>query len=678
MKKVLLIILTVILLGSSCQSVLFSERTEFDGYFDALRRFDFESAYKYFYTQTGNVSQEIYLNNWDKTVSSLRISKIDFSDIEVAGERLSYTLKYATDMLGDFTAAVATRVVDGKLYFSYDLIFPGMSNKDYVRRRTLVGARGEIFGAGGQLLAKADFSDTVYIKVSAQLDIKETIMELGEVIEIDEIKLFSAYQNALSSDYAEIVVASFNRGTLPQELRESLSEIPGIGVDNSRLTPQRYYPYNSSMAHIIGYLGFPTEKQLENDKNLSRDVRIGQTGLEASMDSYLRGMDGYAIELVDEYGRIKSTLKSEPAINGFDVATSLDPTLQQIAYFSLLSRLDEYQSGAVVVLDGLSGFTDAAVSYPSFDPNIFAYPIADDVYKSLTNTEANTPLFSRITQGAYPPGSAFKPFAITPSLEKGVITTSSVFTGKIQNNRWTPEVDGWNYPAITRNSPTRGEMNLHNTMRSSDNIFFAWASLQLGEKDFMSYLERVGFSKAASYDVPLKTPNILNKGSEMNLKLLADMGFGMGELLITPVQLAAMYTAFLNGGDILNPALVTSVYGTQGGAYQLVQSKATSVFRKNAINTSTVQALTPILEDVVKSGTANAVKTLGYKMAGKTGTAVVGAQGVIGRREISWLVLFMEEAPNKIILVMIDGPDTNAAVKFDVGNDIIKAIKNLE
>jgi hypothetical protein len=157
--------------------------------------------------------------------------------------------------------------------------------------------------------------------------------------------------------------------------------------------------------------------------------------------------------------------------------------------------------------------------------------LSKDYSNYLNNKDSHQPLFSRATQGQYPPGSVIKPFAATAALESGAITTDTVFDGQIAENKWLPDEEGWIWPAITRVSDSGTPLKLENAIVNSDNIFFAYIALKMGEETYLNYLERIGFKTSVPFDLPVRSANLINSTTKMDRGWLAVMGYGQGELL---------------------------------------------------------------------------------------------------------------------------------------------------
>ena len=143
-------------------------------------------------------------------------------------------------------------------------------------------------------------------------------------------------------------------------------------------------------------------------------------------------------------------------------------------------------------------------------------------------------------------------------------------------------------------------LKLHNALVSSDNIYFAFTALQLGEDSFMQYMKRIGMEEAVSFDLPLKVANLVKSTSKIDRWLLATMGYGQGELLVTPIQLASMYTAFANGtGDMLEPILVQKLCQSNELEYNTISEREKTVWIDDGISGKSLATLLPMLHDVI-------------------------------------------------------------------------------
>ena len=671
MKKRLV---AMLLLLAFCLPALFSCTTAIsmnniaDDFLTLLCERNFSGMFEYFWKYSTSGTAEDFEENYLSVLNSLGAEKITVKDRKVSLENetqfLSYTVCYETKKAGTIENACQVRIIsDGDglhLEYSPSLILADYEEGDRVSIITLPGRRGEIFTSDGTVIASNDYAETVYIQVDSELNIAGTISSLTDQLELSDEEAQSIkkkYDSALENNYAHVIVKAFVKGRLTSAQKEALEGIEGVGIDTDSMTLQRYYPYGKIFCHITGYTSAPSEEEAAAlaEKGFPNATLVGKDGLEKTYDEVLQGRDGYRVQLSTKDGQFKSVICEQPAENGQDLHLSVSSRLQQKAYYQMASTFQKEQTGTSIVLNAKTGFVEAMVSFPCYDPNLFTGGISKEDYAALTSEESNQPLYPRATMGLYPPGSLFKPFSIVPALEKGVITKDSVFPYKIVDNKWTPP-ETWIWPPVGRNDETKttGPLDLDEAMKQSDNIYFSWAALLLGEEDFMAHMEKLGIGEKMPFELNISKSNLLNEGTEMNRKLLTDMSFGQGELLLPPIQIAAMYTAFQNNGDVLLPKLVSEIKKTEGSQYVTTQTMEREVYKSGIMKESTINTLIPTLKDVVNSGTAKSIKIEGLTLAAKTGTAIKGSDKT---QKTSWLVAWWEDQEeSRLALCMVDGP----------------------
>jgi penicillin-binding protein len=251
------------------------------------------------------------------------------------------------------------------------------------------------------------------------------------------------------------------------------------------------------------------------------------------------------------------------------------------------------------------------------------------------------------------------------ALELGVINPQTV-VAEAQNQEWIPSPN-WNAPPIKRVPHPSGDVNLRNAIVWSDNIFFAWTGLKVGYKNFESLSGRYGFGAPIPFILPVKNAQVKNHSTQWSDPLLANTSYGQGEMLTTPLQMAVMYTAFYNKGDMILPQLVKEVRSPSG---QTVESLQPKVWHQGAIPPQHIDTILPMLIDTVEdpTGTAHNVKIPGLTIAGKTGTAQVGDKK---EEEIAWFVGFTINTENPLLVcVALEVPAGKGDVKLEIARRI--------
>ena len=341
----------------------------------------------------------------------------------------------------------------------------------------------------------------------------------------------------------------------------------------------------------------------------------------------------------------------------------MDPKLQEISYNALKDHV-----GAIVALDGNTGEVLAMVSYPNYDPNIFPNGVLPSKWKELSE-HPDKPFINRATYALYPPGSTLKPFSAVMALEEGIINEDTVVK-EAEKNSWTPNIDGWNGQPITRTNHPAGPVNLDRALVWSDNIYFAWAALQMPYETFESYAQRFGIGQPLPFDLPVSQSIIKNEGTNWSKRLLAVSSIGQGEILMTPLQIAAMYTAFLNQGDIILPQIIREIKTPEG---QTIEEFERKVWQAGAVPEKWIDVILPSLINVVEdnTGTAHRLAIDGLTIAAKTGTAERDDKG---EKEIGWLVAFTPQESNPLILsIALEVPAGEGGIKLDMAKEIFEA-----
>lgn len=642
-------------------------------YLEAFSDMDFETMWA-LCRPAAAIDEDAFMKKHQTIFSGLGITEVEITDVSELDENglFHYTAAYHTKDYGVLTSEYNAKMISksGQSYvqWDYSLIFPEMDEGCTVRVRTLKASRGEIFAADGSLLAANAFADTLYMDISKVVDIAEVASAAAPITKLTDTEIIKLFNEAQEEGTQIVVLGTFFADELTQEQKQSVLSSTGLGIDDKMYTPIRDYPLRESASHVIGYTGYPKEDALPEGYTVSD--RLGVSGLEQAYETQLRGQDGKLVCIENKWGKNIRTLFEQPMEQGQDLRLTIKPWLQKRAYELLENSLVQDQSGVAIVMDASTGFVEAMVSYPSFDNNMFTFGVSKEDWDYLMAAESNQPLFSRATQGLYPPGSVFKPFTATAALEAGVITSETVFDEEIVDDKWTPKEEGWTFPPITRIEDSGSPLRLENAMVYSDNIFFAFAALELGENEFFEYLERIGLKDAAPFELPLKKANLVNSTTMVTRKLLADTGYGQGELLLTPLQLTAMYTAFANGtGNMQEPILVQKICRTQGVDYATLSERAATPWVQGAVSKRSLDILSPILSAVVQSGTGKPVRIRGVGIAGKTGTAELGNDK---SREISWFAGYWTEGYyDRLVVVMVDVAAEDGAVKFEIAKELL-------
>lgn len=671
-KRILALVLAAALLASACIGLSGCSEDAHDGAAETGYSFvqdivarDYKSAYEHVYSFSSDVKSESdFVERFENIYDALRVTRVELIDRSVGQISdseyvLDYRLRITSELLGvndyTFRAEIMAGPLGYSVLYSPDLILPMLEEGDKVRVQYQEGDRGEIFTQDGKLLAKNDYAESVYIDLDHEPDIEQVKSVLSSLFDADVERIQSRYEAAVESERPVQVLLTFPRGTITQEEYDTIDDVTGLSVDTSSLTEKRYYPFRDNTAHAVGYLGAPTDDEIAEDPSIDENSLVGRTGIEQVYESVLRGSDGWRIYVEDSRGEIKEVLYDDPKTDGSDVYLTLDSTMQNRAYTLLQANCTDDQSGVVIVLDYNTGDVRAMANYPSYDPNLFN-PVSDEVWKHYSE-DPLTPMFSRCTQADYMPGSTFKVFSAVPAIENGVLDENSIppitiGKGPTGGDTWIPtkELTGsaWTYPAITRVSTPSGR-DYENAIKSSDNIFFAYYALKTGVDGMRTYLERIGIGEAPAFELPVRASSYGNEDTDYNLHWAAQAGYGIG-ISITPIQVASMYTAVMNDGDMLNPTIVDKVSRTEGAEEEVEWENEKTFFKRGTMNSKAIRMAKQAMRRVMLDGTAyKAGLGVIEGLMGKTGTAQYDGKD----REMNWIVAINPNDEN-IYLVMVD------------------------
>ena len=642
-------------------------------YIDAFEAMDWDAMWTQV-SPDAKVDKDTFLKKYDAIFTGLGVETVTVDDVAGPDEDGVYTYNatYKTKEYGEFTNAyrltMRPGVADtGGVMWDYSLIFPEMEAGSSVRVSTVKASRGEIFAADGTLLAANGFAETVYMDTAKVQDITAVTAAAAPITGLTATKITEKFNTAQKNNTPVVALGAFAPGTLTQEQRESLLAVPGLGIDDKLYTPIREYPLGESASHMVGYMGYPLDEEGQ-----AAAEKAGVSGLEMAYNEQLKGKDGKIVYIEDKWGKNIRTLWEQKMQEGQDLRLTLSTNLQQTAYNALSMNLDytKGQSGVAIVMNAETGFVEAMATYPSYDDNLFTFGLSKDKWDFLQAPTSNQPLFFRATQGQYPPGSVIKPFTAAAALESGTVTPDTVFEGEIIENKWTPTDPGWDGRYVTRIEDSGTPLKLYNALTKSDNIYFAYIAMKMGAEKFTEYMERVGLESAVPFDLPVKDANLINQDNQMTMSRLADSGYGQGELLATPLQMAAMYTAFANGtGDMMKPVLVDKLCQADGLDYKTVSQTEPSVWIDGAVQQSSLDILTPMLLAVVEDGTGKGARVSGVQIAGKTGTAEKFDDK---SREISWFAgYWMNQSYKRLVIVMVDVATEEGPVKFQIAKTLL-------
>lgn len=605
---------------------------------------------------------------------------ISYGDLTVeAGKRYlqSATLTYSSALLDEFTQDVVFSLDysdnDSTFYLNWTpaMIFTDLTSSTEVKLRTLRPARGEILDSEHNAYAINSYAESVYVQPSKIEDTSYTVTALASILGMTTVDVEKALSSSAAVKYDSAVIKAYPPGGISEATESALTTLPGVGVDRTSMTPIRYYPNGSFFAHSMGYTSAITAEELSKLDSSRYDISsyVGRTGLEAAYEDILCGTKGYSLDIYASDGQRLSTVARKEKVDGLDLEVTLDYDLQCRAEEMLEQLKEEGNAGAAVVLEPTTGEVLAISSFPDFDPNLFVLNSDPETLASYVAADSNSPLYNRAVQGSYIPGSTVKPLIAAMALDDGVVDENYEFTGEIIKKQWTPK-GYWPYPPITRVSNYSGPVNMSNAITKSDNIYFADVALKAGWEKLEPFLKMIGFDERIPFDLRVSKPGYLNSDNYENMQLLAATGYGQGELIISPLQMACIFSSLANNGDVMTPRLVRATRRMEGTDYAVVDEYSESVWKENIISDHALSTIVPMLRRVVEEGSGRKIHINGLTICGKTGTAEIGSDKT---REIAWMIAFVENADyNRLVCVTLELPaNYKGTIRYDLARELL-------
>lgn len=515
------------------------------------------------------------------------------------------------------------------IVWSHNLILPGLNSTDKVKVKTIKAERGEIYDQNGKLLAgKGQISSIGIVPGKLGENKQENIEKIAELLGTTS----EAINKSLSASWVKndtfVPIKKVEKSE--SELKEKLLAIPGIKITSEN---SRVYPLGEAAAHLIGYVQTVTADDLKNNKGkgyTSTSV-IGKAGLEKLYESRLKGNDGLEIYIEDEKENRKSEIAKIDVQNGEKITITIDSDIQQKLYEGLKD-----DKGFFVVMHPKTGELLALVSTPSYNPNKFVLGMTTAEWNEINNNE-NKPMYTRYAQ-SYIPGSTFKPITGAIGLTTGSLSEDDTFS----YNGLSWKKDGWGEFDITTLTAYDGPKNLRNALIHSDNIYFAQAALKIGKNNLQKGLDKILFNKDIGLEISVAKSQYSNSGDIANEKVLADSGYGQGEILVNPILMASIYSAFANDGNMVKPYIEEK------------EEKNTEYLVENAFSKEAANIIKNDLIQVVENqeGTAKDMKVAGRTIAGKTGTAELKGSKNAEADVLGWFDCFTADSNNNQLLII--------------------------
>lgn len=446
-------------------------------------------------------------------------------------------------------------------------------------------------------------------------------------------------------------------------LAERNLEFPGVTLG---IRPQRQYAYGTLASHILGYL-----KQWEKGDISSADKRAfdhyigeekGIAGVEATMDEHLRGPEGRKTVLKDEKGRTIGMLDYTKPGTGARVELSIDARIQ----FLLENTLRRAGRAAGVVMDVNTGEVLAMASVPDYDPNAFIPSISREKFIEYKSNPQLSPFTNRAI-ASFEPGSTMKvPTAIAGAVQ-GIAGRTFSCDGYVPFGNH--KIGCWIY---NKSGGRHGSLRLPEAIQRSCNPYFNKMANAIGWKAMVDGCSLVGFGKKTGVELPNEDPGILpgsrswrtaRPGAVMTPALTAMMSIGQGDMLATPLQMAAMSAAVANGGKYYQPRIVKKVTAETGEVLVPDLPKLEVDLLRHGVKESDLTLIREGMRKAVNEagGTAGKVRMDDIIVSAKTGTAQTTDNGK--KSNNSWMIAFAPfDTPKYAIAIIVQAGGSGGGV----------------
>lgn len=571
-----------------------------------------------------------------------------------------------------FVAIGALLIRLGQLQILEAGYYRDLSARNRVKSINIPFPRGRIMDCRGTVIAE---SRPGYVLVLfGSDDWKDGVRKAARLLGLDSLTMEATVrqQRALYPKSPVKLVRDLSPVQIAR-IEENLTDLPGLRIEYEAL---RDAPYGPRGSHIIGYVSEIGKRELEKyrDRGYSFGDGIGKSGLEKYYEDILRGADGYQFVEVDAHGRILGSIPEMPEVApvpGIDLCLTVDWRLQEYVE----SLFDPDLTGAAVALEPGTGRILALVSRPNFDPNLFSGGISSQEWLRLSR-DPKFPLWDRAIRSQYPPGSTFKVVTALAALSESLITPQSrlhqACHGGIRiGNRY---FGCWKKGG-------HGSLDLSQAIIQSCDVYFYQLGMMLGVERIERWSRKLGLARATGFDLPQEVEGLVptsewyekrwGKGA-VTAGIAANLAIGQGEILVTPLQMAALYAAVGKRGLWARPHLLFKARRWDGS---IIQEEALDTLRL-PISAQHLEAVVQALVGVVNDpqGTGGSARSTEVTVAGKTGTA----QNPHGQ-DHSWFVGFAPaQDPVIAVAVVVENAGHGSAVAAPIVGKTIAAYLRLK
>ncbi|MCD8028513.1 MAG: penicillin-binding transpeptidase domain-containing protein [Erysipelotrichaceae bacterium] len=592
-------------------------------FYSYIEQQDYESMYTLIDDSNIEYSEDEFVTRNTNIYEGIEASNIE---VEVTNEEdniLTYTVTMDS-IAGTITFENTTEFKDNKIVWDDSFIFPDLTSSDKVRIIETEATRGTIYDRNNVALATQGEAYSVGL-VPGKLNGEEDYEEIADLLDLTVESIQNTMSASWINDDSFVPLKTITADD--SDLENSLLEISGVKLSSVTI---RTYPYGEITSHLTGYIQKVTAEDLEEHENEGYDENsyIGRSGIEAAKEEQLKGTNGIEIRIVDENNNLISTVAKIDVQDGEDIVLTIDIKLQQDLYESF-----EDDESASVAFDPTTGEVLALVSTPSYDSNDFVLGYTTEEWNELNNDEAE-PLTNRF-KGTYVPGSTMKTITASIGLETGTIDPDEDLTAQ---SSWQKDSSWGSYYVTSTHAASPN--TLWYALVYSDNVYFAKAALNIGAENLIAGYESLKIGEEIPFELSLNTSQYTSDTFEDEIQI-ADSAYGQSEILMNPVQVAAIYGLYVNDGKMMTPHVVSTTE----------QSVWAEPFSTDTVDT-VLDALIGVISD--SGGTGHSLYTSSITLAGKTGTAEIkDSQDDTSGSEIGWVTVMSVDSDTPIVITSI-------------------------
>ena len=598
-------------------------------YFELLKKKDYKQMYqmlnpKTVYTPT----QKYFVEKYKEFYEEIDAKNIQIKILDEQDNVIEYLI-YVDTLAGRITYRNKVGVKNEQIQFNKELIMDGYTEGCKIKITTYnPEKRGRILDRNGKVLAEDGKGYSIGL-VKGKLNGENDYGQIAQCLETDVETIQKKMSVSWINDDSFVPIKTVSEATKNDLINKNILGINGVKISTVSI---RTYPYDKAASHIVGYVQNVNAEDLKKHKNEGYNLTsvIGRSGIEAAYEEQLRGITSGKIDLVDKNDKvIKELCHKEVKMSPQDITLTIDIDLQQSLY-------NEYQNdkSASVALNPKTGEVLALVSTPSYSNNDFVLGLSIDKWNELNN-DVNQPLLNRYKQ-TYTPGSTMKPITAAIGLETKLIDLDKDLGAE---DKWQKDSSWGNYYVTTLHAPTPN--NLKNALTYSDNVYFARSALNIGKENLFKYYKNLRIGEKIPFELSLNRSQYINKKQKVNDQLIADSGYGQGQILMNPVQLASIYSSFINNGSIYRPHIVKK--GEQMWIQRVFSDQTVKTIKEDLIN---------VIAD--ENGTGHSIYHENIQLAGKTGTAEIKqSQSDTTGSELGWFTVMTTDSKRPILMTTV-------------------------